>query len=704
MNQHRRPLLLILVAVIFVSGGYASPIHKPGSHDKVSSYGALLRYISFAPDDWLGGTGNWSNGADWSSGLPSDSSDVVINTGNDYVTLDTNANINSLTLGGNSGSSTLFDDGSTHYSVNIAGALTVNQSGTLTLMGDGITANADSTNAGTINLQLSGLQLNGGFTNSGDIELQSGLPSIQVSGNFSNAGRIIDEELPGIGASLGVGGDMNNSGLISIFALGVNGTLTNHSGASLNAGSLSVGGNLVNAGEIIGAVPGSGFSVSGALINSGTFNLDYATATVGSLNNSGYIHGGILSVRGDALNSGGLGESYYGQPGGQMISVGGTLTNTATGSLQLIGPVSAGAANIVNGGTITLDNITTFEPGSSLYVGNLNNSGTLSLGAEFGGGNQVSVSGMLTNNTGGTFSLGAASDVANVGHIMNAGSISIASGATLTVSGASAPTNALPGFVNTGIVNVASGGTMNSGLTYVQTAGQTTVDGTLRAFGRVAIVNFVGGSVYGNGTIQGPIMSNAAINIGDAPMTVGQMSFMGNYTQEANGSLTFDIAGASLGQYDQLNVSGHAQLNGLMTVDLLHGFVPQIGNNFDIMNFANQSGTFSLVMGLPINGQEHFTLEYNPTNLTLDVVAGPLLGADFGSGASPAGAPLFAVPDDDGATLLASNVASGGASGTTSSRASHSGLSSPTPEPGSLLLLVSGLLCVGYSVRRRMAK
>ena len=52
-------------------------------------------------------------------------------------------------------------------------------------------------------------------------------------------------------------------------------------------------------------------------------------------------------------------------------------------------------------------------------------------------------------------------------------------------------------------------------------------------------------------------------------MTVGQMSFMGNYTQEANGSLTFDIAGAAPGQYDQLNVSGHATLNGLMTVDLL---------------------------------------------------------------------------------------------------------------------------------------
>ncbi len=111
-------------------------------------------------------------------------------------------------------------------------------------------------------------------------------------------------------------------------------------------------------------------------------------------------------------------------------------------------------------------------------------------------------------------------------------------------------------------------------------------------------------------------------------MLVGQLAILGNYTQLANGSLTFDIAGPANGQYDQLNLSGNAQLNGLMTVDLLHGYVPQIGNTFDIMNFASASGTFSSVVGLPINGQEHFVLEYNPTNLTLDVEVGPNPGTD----------------------------------------------------------------------------
>ena len=154
------------------------------------------------------------------------------------------------------------------------------------------------------------------------------------------------------------------------------------------------------------------------------------------------------------------------------------------------------------------------------------------------------------------------------------------------------------------------------------------------------------------------------------------------------------------GQYDQLNISGHAQLNGLMTIDLLNGFVPDLGDMFDIMNFANASGTFSLVMGLPINGQEHFTLEYNPTNLTLDVVAGPLLEAGFRQGDFP--------PSDIPFSVEIATTGIWRSSASLKHRISalrlDYGRSSPTPEPGSLLLLGSGLLCVGYGVRRRMTK
>ena len=154
------------------------------------------------------------------------------------------------------------------------------------------------------------------------------------------------------------------------------------------------------------------------------------------------------------------------------------------------------------------------------------------------------------------------------------------------------------------------------------------------------------------------------------------------YTQGLHGSLTADIAGAAPGQYDQLNVSGHAQLNGLLTVNLLNGFVPQIGNMFDILNFASESGTFSMVDGLPINSQEHFVLEYNATNLTLDVVPGQLTGVDASSASW-----LFGSGSEEKGILL---------------NASDSGTPSSTPEPGSILLFGSGMLGLAGILRHRL--
>jgi hypothetical protein len=269
-----------------------------------------------------------------------------------------------------------------------------------------------------------------------------------------------------------------------------------------------------------------------------------------------------------------------------------------------------------------------------------------------------------------------------VGLLTNAGTISVGGNGGLFVSGgAHAAPNALPGFLNTGIVNI--GGEVESVPNYVQTSGQTTVDGTLIMLGN-AFVNFAGGSVYGNrGTIQGDVISNAAINIGDSPMAIGQLFMVGNYTQGANGSLTFDIAGTASGQYDHLNVSGKAQFNGLMTVNLLNGFVPQIGNMFDIMDFASGSGTFSKVLGLPINNQEHFMLEYNPTNLTLDVVQGP----DTNMG-------------DEASSIRASSITWGSNNGV-SRGASTNGGSDPTPEPSSILLVGSGLIGIAAVLRHK---
>ncbi len=631
------------------------------------------------PDDWLGGAGNWSNAADWSGGEPGNGNDVIINSGNDAVTLDTNANINSLTLGGTSGHSTLSDSLGRGYEIQIAGALTINQSGTLTFTEDVIVANGNSTNAGTINLSnASGLSFNGNFSNSGTIELNgfAARPGIGIAGTLTNSGQIVDNF---DSAFLDVGGTLSNSGGLFIYSL-TTGALTNTASGSIDTQFLTVNGNLTNAGMMFGYERGSQFSITGTLTNSGRFDTSYATATLGGLNNSGeFLVGGIATVNGNASNSGGISEGYIGPSGGQELVVNGTFTNVPSGNVQLTGPYIGGmsATSIVNQGTIQMGG------DAPLSAGTLTNSGTISTGVG-GGGSTISVSGTLTNNAGGTLSLGGMSDVANVAYVNNAGSISIANGATFNITGGShAVANAFPGFLNSGSVLISQGGTLSSPLTYTQITGQTTVDGTLRINGN-GVANFAGGAVYGNGgTIQGNVISNAAFNMGDLPMTVGTMAINGNYTQGANGSLAFDIA--SLTSYDQLNVSGHASLNGTLYVDLLNGYTPQIGNMFDIMNYAGKSGTFSMTIGLPINNNEHFVLEYNPTNLTLDVVAGP---DELATSGRANGNVYYYEP-------YVSDVTQG-ANLADLSRAP----SSSVPEPGSIVLLASGILGIA-GLRRK---
>jgi hypothetical protein len=146
--------------------------------------------------------------------------------------------------------------------------------------------------------------------------------------------------------------------------------------------------------------------------------------------------------------------------------------------------------------------------------------------------------------------------------------------------------------------------------------------------------------------------------------------------------MTFDIA--SQNSYDKMNITGQARLNGMMMIDLLNGYVPQVGNLFEIMSFASESGTFSNVVGLPINGQEHFVLEYNSNNLTLDVASGGLAGLSSLKTGSTNSEPYIQLAESTGQPMETGQ-----------------GPLQTTPEPGSLLLLASGMAgTIGWMRRR----
>jgi len=132
-----------------------------------------------------------------------------------------------------------------------------------------------------------------------------------------------------------------------------------------------------------------------------------------------------------------------------------------------------------------------------------------------------------------------------------------------------------------------------------------------------------GGKVFGKGTIASTVVSSGAVTAGDSPKKTGKLS-PSTYTQNANGSLNIAIGGLTAGtQYGQLAAANGASLNGTLNVTLINNFLPAIGDSFTVLTSSARTGQFATVNGLSINGGEHFTITYNPTNVTLTVASGP---------------------------------------------------------------------------------
>jgi hypothetical protein len=231
-------------------------------------------------DNWLGGTGNWSNPANWSAGVVPNNSgstvyNVIINSGGtDVVELadDENITIASLVVGGTAGHSTLeYPTGNPYMAyafVNVTGALTVNKNGKIQNVGqyggENLVVGGDLTLAGIISA-----------TQGGRVDLQnvtiSPSGSLFVSGNSGlNAATVTNSGIFSIGSSGRAsisGGITQVEGTISV----VDPLSTLEVGDGNGMGIISAsGGTIQGAGTIIGAL-----NITGkAKVNANVLELD----------------------------------------------------------------------------------------------------------------------------------------------------------------------------------------------------------------------------------------------------------------------------------------------------------------------------------------------------------------------------------------------------------------------------------------------
>lgn len=438
-------------------------------------------------------------------------------------------------------------------------------------------------------------------------------------------------------------------------------------------------------------------SVAGAFIGSATLN-PYSTLQASSFTNTGHLYnfGGTTAVSGDFTNgpgddvelmatdipvgstsSLGVGANLTNSgvidlvPGdhelGSVLYIGGNLTNTRTGDLEIQANSSVYlGGNTSNFGTINLTG--EGDHASDLSTANFSNSGTVNIGnGQFSPGFPGP---SLFVYTGGTYTQTAGlTDVAWMlvapSVIIKGGTLAVESGASLMVEppgGAYTQTAgstdvrgtliALSVNIKGGTLSVESGASLMvspGGSTYRQTAGSTEVDGTLMAptvvisggtlsdIGTVTVnaggtytqtagstevygtlmaptVKISGGTLSGAGTIQGNVTDDAVLAPGD-PAT---LTIDGNYTQNADGTLVIDIASAT--DFSMLDITGAASLDGTVDFDFLNGFVPGPHTDFAFLTAGSVAGDFS---SLDFTGIKCSSCTFNLNTLSLDIGSTP---------------------------------------------------------------------------------
>jgi len=273
------------------------------------------------------------------------------------------------------------------------------------------------------------------------------------------------------------------------------------------------------------------------------------------------------------------------------------------------------------------------------------------------------------DGSGGELDLSALTSVTTTGPLY----ISVTGGATLNLSGLASlsSTQALRitdiggSIVEDGDLTSLSGANVSLDGTDAQVAsawrsfsGNLTLTGGSLTLPNVATARFSGLEVDAGATLDLPVPTGSVTDTGD--MTIGgTLDIAGNLTLTSAATLDEQIAGApGSGQVGQIDVGGSAALNGTFNLDLF-GFTPSVGQDFPVLTYANASGTFAAVNGLP----QGMVADQGATSFDLDVPATATIrwtnpnggkwdvAANWSTGVVPSGSDVVTIDTAGAATI-----------------------------------------------------
>jgi len=514
----------------------------------------------------------------------------------------------------------------------LAGLTSITSAGSLTIGGLAFTDAGSFSNAGSLTLlpgesftigslaQISSGSLTAGtYVLDANLNLSGTAQTITTNAaNLTLAGGTIENTSNSTNALAGLA---TNSGKLTIG--GASNNVSTTAASFSNTGTLTInGGDSFTAAKLT--------QISGTTLSAGTYilggNLDLTTSGISVKTNSAN-----LTLQGGTINSNGVNALSALASNTKNLTIAGTANN-----------VSTTAASFSNTGTLTINSGDSFTaPALTQISGSTLSGGTFVLAGNLdltGSANVTTNSATLTLE-GGTIQTGATNDLANLAS--NTSTLTITNNASVATAA---------NFANTGTLDIASGSTFTvngATNTYTQTAGKTTIDGTLSGIGGGASVT--GGTIQGAGKVSGNLsvgtasVGTSTINVGDSGVA-GLLAITGTYTQLATGTMTGTISGTALGTgFSQLQVTGAASLAGTINFTVATAFQSQlkVGETFTVLTASSVTGTFSNST-IAINSNFHFTVTYTSTSVVLTVASGPA-GAASSADAALASATVASV-------------------------------------------------------------
>ncbi len=476
----------------------------------------------------------------------------------------------------------------------------------------------------------------GNFTNNGTLTVGSG-DTFRVSGSLTNfASNTLTRGTYNIAGTLqfGATGSSLTTNAANLTLNGLNAKLLDQSGNNLLANF-----NTNSTGALFRVGAGGSFTTAGAFTNSGTMDLEQASALTvsGNLTNSGTVAtnslnlgggantltvtGTLTNNTGDTVTVGANNDTTDTANVGQLANSGtvtvdtgakmnltGTGADTNSGAITVSGGTLAmQAGSFTNSGTLDLEKKSAFT-----VSGNLTNSGTLTTnnGNLRGGANTITVTGTLTNNTGANMTVGVNgdnADVASVGLLSNGGNVTVDKFATLKLTATGADSNTGAISLNGGSMTVASGGALtNSGTLDAEQGGKLTITGGLTNAGTLSTNDSNLGGTANSISISGKLTNNtnATVTIGANNDTtdsasVGYFTNSGAMTVGTGASLalstaTTDTNTGTIAINGTLDVKAASTLSGAGSLTLTNGAMAGVGSGITFTNKSTIQGSGTL--------------------------------------------------------------------------------------------------------------